>query len=76
MSEEFPQEDQQYPFEEMVEPEPQAPPAQQQPGQPATAPQPGARPPAVPPTPVPVVVPEEPQEDPVYPFERMLSRPE
>ena len=74
--EEFPQEDQQYPFEEMVQPEPQAPPAPQQPGQPAVAPRPGAHPPAVAPTPVPVVVPEEPQEDPVYPFERMLSRPD
>jgi hypothetical protein len=72
---EFPQEDQQYPFEEMVQPEPQAPPTQPQPGQPAMAPQPGAHPPAVAPTPVPVVVPEEPQEDPVYPFERMLDSP-
>jgi hypothetical protein len=67
------QEYQQYPFEEMLQPEPEAAPPPSQPGQPNRQPQPGAQP-VVPPTPQPVV-PEEPQEDPVYPFERMLDTP-
>ena len=66
------QEDQQYPFEEMLQPEaaPAAPTAGQ-PVAPGHTPQAGARP-VVPPTPLPVV-PEEPQEDPEYPFARMLD---
>jgi len=73
------QEEQLYPFEEMLQPEPQAAPAPGQPGQPGqptVQPRPGAQP-AVAPTPPPVVPeePEPPQEDPEYPFERMLDTP-
>jgi hypothetical protein len=83
VADEVVQEDQQYPFEDMVQPEPQVAPPASQPGQPARPQEPGAQPaqppqpgahPAVAPTPQPVV-PEEPQEDPEYPFERMLDTP-
>jgi hypothetical protein len=70
------QESGQYPFDEMVQQEPEAQQPPPQPGQPGSvtgAPSAGARQPSAPPTPVPVVVPDEPQEDPVYPFERMLG---
>jgi hypothetical protein len=77
-AEDLGQESGQYPFDEMVQPEPEAqqPPQQPRAGQPGAvtgAPTAGARQPAPPPTPVPVAVPDEPQEDPVYPFERMLA---
>ena len=67
------QEDQQYPFEEMLQPEPEAAPGE--PGHAPGQPRPGA-PPVAPATPPPVLPdPEPPQEDPEYPFERMLDTP-
>jgi len=76
-SAEAPQEDQQYPFEEMLQPDGQ--PAPGQPAQPGAAPgqpQPVTQP-AVAPSPPPYVPeePQPPQEDPEYPFERMLDTP-